>query len=234
MSLRAESWFLQGGRSPYGERGLKSVSVGRKLLGRQSLSLRRAWIEIKSSSNGFQSSRRRSPYGERGLKSHDINHGATQLVSLSLRRAWIEMSYPTPRPRQDASLSLRRAWIEICRRGRYSGPSSGRSPYGERGLKSVWVNAYARRKRRSPYGERGLKYVRDLHGLLIACRSPYGERGLKLETWWIAGMTKWSLSLRRAWIEISAVHPIMPAEGSLSLRRAWIEIPCRWRTRPTP
>ena len=55
-------------RSPYGERGLKSLGFicGRMVGG--SLSLRRAWIEISSVSgqSGIRSSR--SPYGERGLK----------------------------------------------------------------------------------------------------------------------------------------------------------------------
>ena len=57
------------------------------------------------------------------------------------------------------------------------------------------------------------------------CRSPYGERGLK----WVVGRVALgldeSLSLRRAWIEMT----IPPAgtsgnRKSLSLRRAWIEI----------
>ena len=41
------SWLvLSRGRSPYGERGLKSYTVHRTADGGQSLSLRRAWIEI--------------------------------------------------------------------------------------------------------------------------------------------------------------------------------------------
>ena len=58
---------------------------------------------------------------------------------------------------------------------------TGRSPYGERGLKlcGEFVR-FGRGDGRSPYGERGLKYVRKLHCLLIAR----------------------SFSLRRAWIEI--------------------------------
>ena len=34
----------------------------------------------------------------------------------------------------------------------------------------------------------------------------------------------WSLSARRAWIEILFDFPVVPAELSLSARRAWIEI----------
>ena len=64
----------------------------------------------------------------------------------------------------------------------------------------------SRKRSRSPYGERGLKL--QMANVLSdeACRSPYGERGLK---WLQAGYQKrWhrSLSLRRAWIEISLVR----------------------------
>ena len=55
-------------------------------------------------------------------------------------------------------------------------------------------------------------------------RSPYGERGLKWHGWRASHPDYWSLSLRRAWIEISLM---LDADGrivSLSLRRAWIEI----------
>ena len=56
------------GRSPYGERGLKSENV-RQLAGdRQSLSLRRAWIEITRLLATATAPACRSPYGERGLK----------------------------------------------------------------------------------------------------------------------------------------------------------------------
>ena len=54
------------------------------------------------------------------------------------------------------SLSLRRAWIEIPRTRR-NRQSSGRSPYGERGLKLLRANARRSDRGRSPYGERGLK-----------------------------------------------------------------------------
>ena len=62
----------------------------------------------------------------------------------------------------------------------YGGDGWGRSPYGERGLKFDHVPKPAEGWSRSPYGERGLKYVGQ----------GAGECGA------------WSLSLRRAWIEI--------------------------------
>ena len=123
-------------RSPYGERGLKSLGFicGRMVGG--SLSLRRAWIEISSVSgqSGIRSSR--SPYGERGLKSDVHVTKFDREVSLSLRRAWIEMSCC-------ATLSKFK---------------TRRSPYGERGLKSRPVALSIRASGRSPYGERGLKW----------------------------------------------------------------------------
>ena len=56
---------------------------------------------------------------------------------------------------------------------------------------------------RSPYGERGLKFV-DLGdvGLDLGGRSPYGERGLKFTKHGDVIEQIGSLSLRRAWIEI--------------------------------
>ena len=59
----------------------------------------------------------------------------------------------------------------------------------------------------------------------IASRSPYGERGLKYRGGTGTGEVSTSLSLRRAWIEISLEEAqTLSAAKSLSLRRAWIEI----------
>ena len=99
-------------RSPYGERGLKSVPVHPEFRGGKSLSLRRAWIEIR---------RRRSRWRCRS--------------SLSLRRAWIEiMSFPPcfalewcRSPYGERGLKSRSTAFRAC--------AQGRSPYGERGLK---------------------------------------------------------------------------------------------------
>ena len=54
------------------------------------------------------------------------------------------------------SLSSWRAWIEITRNTSVM-TSTGRSPHGERGLKSLALTIAQRISRRSPHGERGLK-----------------------------------------------------------------------------
>ena len=81
------------------------------------------------------------------------------------------------------------------------GPS-GRSPYGERGLKLLGNVKGPKGDSRSPYGERGLKCSRFSVLVLSTRRSPYGERGLKSLYAITATATATSLSLRRAWIEI--------------------------------
>ena len=132
---------------------------GQKCPAARSLSLRRAWIEISTSSCGpDRGSSGRSPYGERGLKYPNDVPPARMWKSLSLRRAWIEILRtlarpPTPPSRSPYgerglkfnislsflverwSLSLRRAWIDILPRRRSRWRPPGRSPYGERGLK---------------------------------------------------------------------------------------------------
>ena len=55
-------------RSPYGERGLKYGLHYGKIWTAGSLSLRRAWIEIRARRRQGRRVNRRSPYGERGLK----------------------------------------------------------------------------------------------------------------------------------------------------------------------
>ena len=58
---------------------------------------------------------------------------------------------------------------------------SGRSPHGERGLKSWRAVAVGRLCAcRSPHGERGLKFALNIAlAEAVAGRSPHGERGLK-------------------------------------------------------
>ena len=77
ICLKPSSWLASQkvdknvqlhGRSPYGERGLKSA------------------VRVEQ-----PAVRGRSPYGERGLKSLSIPPFAALSRSLSLRRAWIEM-----------------------------------------------------------------------------------------------------------------------------------------------
>ena len=124
------------------------------------------------------------------------------------------------------SLSARRAWIEIHYPFQRAHSGGGRSPQGERGLKSV---------------------VSSVGGQIIPCRSPQGERGLKSNPKSNRNHPEASLSARRAWIEI--IRRITPANScprrspqgerglksyggsvstistlSLSARRAWIEI----------
>ena len=60
--------------------------------------------------------------------------------------------------------------------------------------------------RRSPYGERGLKYWCADPAPDWAGRSPYGERGLKFRNRMQCDSLAGSLSLRRAWIEISTAY----------------------------
>ena len=55
---------------------------------------------------------------------------------------------------------------------------------------------------RSPHGERGLKSVCSAQLVLLACRSPHGERGLKYCHYIVLCPICQSLSSWRAWIEI--------------------------------
>ena len=147
---------------------------------KRSLSLRRAWIEMTTC---------------------EMTHMPRR--SLSLRRAWIEIAWPCSRHTAGRSLSLRRAWIEISLRFQPDNKQRGRSPYGERGLKYATYLATPRRAGRSPYGERGLKCDENNDVAANYCRSPYGERGLKLFYGSNEYIARQSLSLRRAWIEIT-------------------------------
>ena len=80
----------------------------------------------------------------------------------------------------------------------------GRSPHGERGLKSKTVRILiVRLLRRSPHGERGLK----LRGELVG----FGRGDKSLSSW-------------RAWIEMSPDVQLNECRESLSSWRAWIEI----------
>ena len=155
-----------------------------------------------------QHMRSRSPYGERGLKSLDFWRSNRTRGRSPYGRAWIEIRtrlwrFPAP----------------VCR-----------SPYGERGLKSERSHSLPVGMRRSPYGERGLKYAVGVRHGRRPGRSPYGERGLKSCCGRGLLDVQASLSLRRAWIEISNPRPWNGRHESLSLRRAWIEI----STRPSP
>ena len=60
-------WYYKG-RSPRGERGLKSFPIGGAICGMLSLPPRGAWIEMRLLLVSRSQSIRRSPRGERGLK----------------------------------------------------------------------------------------------------------------------------------------------------------------------
>ena len=233
------------GRSPYGERGLKSRLALHRPTARLSLSLRRAWIEIARANASDGPSRSlslrrawieitirpfvigwpcRSPYGERGLKFGAPAEPERDDASLSLRRAWIEICCINIIDDSFRSLSLRRAWIEIARTWEPTRRPDGRSPYGERGLKSrlalhrptarlslslrrAWIEIA--RANASDGPSRSLSLRRAWIEITIRpfvigwpCRSPYGERGLKFGAPAEPERDDASLSLRRAWIEI--------------------------------
>ena len=103
-------------------------------------------------------------------------------ASLSSWRAWIEIRSWCQAPWPVWSLSSWRAWIEICMSRMKCRRHLGRSPHGERGLKSS--RPYHWRSQpwcRSPHGERGLKLQIACERIINTCRSPHGERGLKCE-----------------------------------------------------
>ena len=102
----------------------------------QSLSLRRAWIEITTRWNYPRHCCRRSPYGERGLK---YLTARSSFAKNPCRSPYGErgLKYNGQKAKSglNKSLSLRRAWIEIAKRGTKHPFQTSRSPYGERGLK---------------------------------------------------------------------------------------------------
>ena len=80
---------------------------------------------------------RRSPHGERGLKYREHPKLGALAMSLSSWRAWIEIATQgNIRNAVDTSLSSWRAWIEIQWIDQTKNRYWGRSPHGERGLKS--------------------------------------------------------------------------------------------------
>ena len=102
-----------------------------------------------------------------------------------------------------------------------------RSPYGERGLKYHLTTIAQSANRRSPYGERGLKYRRDIP-VQRGCESLSLRRAwIEITSRPLPPPTRSSLSLRRAWIEIARANASDGPSRSLSLRRAWIEITIR-------
>ena len=146
-------------RSPHGERGLKSSQNNQLRTFHQSLSSRRAWIEIQNCLFFFG-----FPKVALLTESVDWNKNSgcqlcEPIKSLSSRRAWIEIDLELPiKARNEKvalltesvdwnisdywivnnhqqSLSSRRAWIEISSNPLGGVTTSSRSPHGERGLK---------------------------------------------------------------------------------------------------
>ena len=79
----------------------------------------------------------RSPCGERGLKFSVLPIMASEVKSLPVRGAWIEIEVHFCDFLRRLSLPMRGAWIEIAGNSAWSCESVGRSPCGERGLKSA-------------------------------------------------------------------------------------------------
>ena len=114
----------------------------------------------------------RSPHGERGLKLFVSVCQICWWWSLPSRGAWIEIDAGKHMvPCGGWSLPSRGAWIEIVEEEEVEEEVEGRSPHGERGLKSPCWCSGRTSGRRSPHGERGLKSALALtkqHGTTVA------------------------------------------------------------------
>ena len=99
----------------------------------ESLSARRAWIEIGLSGVDTVSHQvaLRKESVDRNLHAMEII--VVVMQSLSARRAWIEISLMQCQVKKYSSLSARRAWIEIMDDLEPSKTRRCRSPQGERG-----------------------------------------------------------------------------------------------------
>ena len=122
-------------RSPHGERGLKYAGDLEVHVGLESLSSRRAWIEI---GNAFCTS--------------------PPVKSLSSRRAWIEMQTRWRNRKKKERRSPHGERGLKCSTKDTAGNGASSSPHGERGLKLRAILRLAYRRGRSPHGERGLKW----------------------------------------------------------------------------
>ena len=156
MDEEEESQHMRS-RSPYGERGLKSLDFWRSNRTRGRSPYGRAWIEIRTRLWRFPVPVCRSPYGERGLKftaqgaypvgSSRSPYGERGLKYRNYRNC---AGFPCRSPYGErglklgvtvyavvfgVSLFLRRAWIEMSLGSSYLTASLCRSPYGECGLK---------------------------------------------------------------------------------------------------
>ena len=234
-------------RSPYGERGLKSVPVHPEFRGGKSLSLRRAWIEIRRRRSRWRcrsslSLRRawieimsfppcfalewcRSPYGERGLKSRSTAFRACAQGRSPYGERGLKLLAGRTLLGYCRSLSLRRAWIEMYLRRHFDSADSSLS------LRRAWIEISAIDHKSSSYMSLSLRRAwieiccRLLFEQLFGRRSPYGERGLKCpDVERLACGTRRSPYGERG-LKCSERHHRRRGRRSLSLRRAWIEIP---------
>ena len=146
-------------RSPHGERGLKfgmrcerfhaigsslsswrawiEILRGLHLPGAcRSLSSWRAWIEISPRCVRYPIARSLSSW-RAWIEMPRKTRKQTNAKSLSSWRAWIEIPFIINVPHARESLSSWRAWIEIGWWRASDRRRSGRSPHGERGLKSA-------------------------------------------------------------------------------------------------
>ena len=201
-------------RSPHGERGLKLSQRCNGTQLEKSLPARGAWIEIGYGGAGGGGWYGRSPHGERGLKSQFYFTAPPRAQSLPARGAWIEIAIRARRVLATQSLPARGAWIEIPDISKHLEYLEGRSPHGERGLKSA---------------------LRQIWRIMHKGRSPHGERGLKFLPGGVCRTVSPSLPARGAWIEIVSTRSAGRSRLSLPARGAWIEIPERmaviWRKR---
>ena len=167
-------------RSPQGERGLKYLGNIRNQINEGSLSARRAWIEI-SDDHG----RLAGPDGSLSARRAWIEMDPMMALSsctpsLSARRAWIEISFFDDVDCGTESLSARRAWIEIAAPFVAISP-----PQASLSARRAWIEITRQAEwrrctgRRSPQGERGLKFYSPPRKKRGEGRSPQGERGLK-------------------------------------------------------
>ena len=131
--------LLRWGRSPRGERGLKSLVVGatvaylrRSPRGERGLKLSKSITE-----RGWKC---RSPRGERGLKCRCLSIIRGFHLSLSSRRAWIEILNQKQSTVMKPKVALLAESVDWNYAKLYSFYFvAGRSPRGERGLKSaIW------------------------------------------------------------------------------------------------
>ena len=125
-------------------------------------------------------------------------------LSLSARRAWIEMRPRAHKPcRAARSLSARRAWIEIL------------SPTSMPTTQPVAL--------RKESVDRNCPAWQGIRCLRVALRKESVDRNGPSR--YQNTPISWSLSARRAWIEITRARSrTMRRRMSLSARRAWIEI----------